>query len=188
MYPIAQCLVLCLMSGFPAEAGPGGDDVSAYLAGGAGPRRLKESLTLREEQNGFAGKSGMIRTIEPDGKWRLDEFRTVKGKEEITGTRSGKLTPAHLDALAKDLATHDLMGLPERLGGDDPVNAHKVILRFGKKQATLSGVMPRLQDDETTRAIIMKSASDRGASGDKAWARYADLAHAIESRATPPKD
>lgn len=188
MYPIAQCLVLCLMSGFPAEAGPGGDDVSAYLKEGAGPARLKEPLTLREEQDGFAGKSGKIRTIEPDGEWRLDQFRTVDGKEEITGTTSGKLTPAHLDALAKDLATHDLMGLPEKLGGDEPVNAHKVILQFGKKRATLAGVIRRARPDETTRSVIMKSATSRGASGDKVWARYADLAHAIESRVAPPKD
>jgi hypothetical protein len=188
MYPIAQCLVLCLMSGFPTEAGPGGDDLSAYLTGGAGPKRLKEPLTLREEQSGFAGKTGKIRTIEPDGKWRLEAFRTVKGKEEITSTKTGQLDPANLDALAKDLAAHDLMSLPEKLGGDEPVNAHKVILQFGTRRATLSGVMPRLQGDESTKALIMRSASNRGVAGDKIWARYADLAHAIESRVAPPKD
>lgn len=188
MFPIAQCLVMCLMSAISTDAGVGGDDPDAYLSKGDGPKRLTETVVLREEQSGIAGTTGTIRTVEPDGKWRLDVFRRRGGKEEATTTKTGRLSPAELTALAKDLASHDLLGLPEKVGVDEPVNPHKIILQFGKKRVALSGIAPRVDEDETTKARILKSASDHGVAGDKVWTRCAHLSQAVESRVAPPKN
>jgi len=109
MFLFAESLVLGLISGILMCAGPDSDDSSAYLAGGDGPKRLKDTLVLREQQGGIAGVTGTIRTIEPNGKWRLEEFRKAGGKEQVKVTKTGQLSPAELEALDR-LAT--------RLAGD----------------------------------------------------------------------
>jgi len=181
-------LVLSIVGAILVAGGFGGDEPSAYLAGGDGPKRLKETLILREQQGGIVGDSGTIRIVEPDGKWRLEEFRTEDGKEQAQTIKTGRLSPADLEALAKSFASNGFLDLPEKVGGEEPVNPHKIIIQFGKKRTTLSGISPRLDADDTTKALIMKTASDRGLAEDRAWSRCADLAHSIESKVAPPKN
>jgi hypothetical protein len=181
MSPFAECLVLGILSGFLVSTVPVVDEPSAYLVGGNGPKRLKDRVVLREQQGGFAGDTGKIRTIEPDGSWRIEEFITEDGKEQVKTMRTGRLSEAALEALAKSFATHDFRSLPEKVGEEEPVNPHKVTISFGKRRTTLSGISPRLDADETIKSLISKTATDRGLAADKIWSRCADLAHSIES-------
>lgn len=184
---IAEYLMLGMVCGILIGGGLSGDDPSTYRAGDDSAKRLKETLILREQQGGIAGDTGTIRTIEPDGRWRLEEFRTEDGQEQTRTVKTGRLSPAELEALAKRFSSPDFQDLPEQVGEEEPINPHKVIIQFGKKRTTLSGIAPRFDEDETIKGLIMKTASGRGLAENKVWTRCADLADSIESRVAPPK-
>jgi len=186
MSHFAEYLALGMIGGILIGGGSGREDPSASLAGDDGPK-LKETLVLREQQGGIAGVTGTIRTVQPDGQWRLEGFRTAAGKEQARTIKTGRLSPAELEALAKSLADHDFLNLPEKVGNEEPVNSHRIIVQYGNKRTTLSGISPRLDADEATKALIMRTASDRGLAEDKIWTRCAELADSIESRVAPPK-
>ena len=138
-FPSALLLVL-------TTAGPGlaADDLETYLTEDKGRKVLKEPLTLREEQGGIAGITGTLWTVEPSGKWRVERFRRDKdGSEDRTPMRSGTLSAAQLEALAKTLAARDLAGLPVKTGRKAPVNPHNITITFGKKSATIQGLPAR---------------------------------------------
>lgn len=183
-----QFAIVCLVGSLLTAAARSADGPADYLTGEGSSVRLKAPLILREEQGGIAGTTGTIRTIQENGEWSLVEFQTnSEGVEEKKTIKSGRLSPEGLTALASDLAKQDLTGLPEKLGEDEPVNPHRVIIQFGPKRTTLSGVAPRLEEGETTQAVILKSASGRGIAAEKFWKRCADVADAVESRVAPPK-
>lgn len=109
---------------------------------------LRQPLVLRDAQGGFAGFTGWIWTIKPDGSWQRQSFLNEQVRE---ADKSGKLSPEQLTALAAELAKQDLLKLPARIGGDPMVNPHIFTISFGEKQsqlvlgagATLPDVDPR---------------------------------------------
>ena len=97
--------------------------------------KLLHPVVLKDAQGGFAGFSGHIWTIEPDGAFRREPFlnRDVR-KADLKGTFSAE----QLATLSKHLATHDLSGLPEKIGRPIGANPHVFTLTFGRHQSTLT--------------------------------------------------
>ena len=97
-------------------AGPGlaADDPATYLTENEGRKVLKEPLTVREGQVGIAGLTGTVWTVEPSGEWKYSRFRRNRdGSEHLTPIRSGTLSAAELEDLAKSLARQEFSTLPE---------------------------------------------------------------------------
>lgn len=114
-------------------AAAGGDDKSSderdaasYLTGKG---HLAQTLTLRDSQGGFAGFSGSLWTIEPDGTWRRAPFLNEDVRE---AEQSGQLSAKELSALAAALKQHKLVDLPKNIGGEPMTNPHVFTLTFGK--------------------------------------------------------
>lgn len=100
--------------------------------------KLKHPLIFKDAQGGFAGFSGHIWTIEPDGSWRRQPFLNKDVRE---ADQQGMLTANQLANLAHKFEQHDLLGLPEKIGKDVGANPHVFSIGFGKKQASLT-LMP----------------------------------------------
>lgn len=96
--------------------------------------KLKEELVLRDAQEGFAGVSGEIVTIEPEGAFTVARFLN----EEIRKPhRRGKLRREELERIAIVLASNSFTKLPARIGRDAKINRHIFRLSFGKKESVL---------------------------------------------------
>jgi hypothetical protein len=124
--------------------------------------------------------------IEPDGRWIFYELRPAgSGKHKEVEQKTGQLKPDEIVALAKDLAAHDLTGLPAKHGANPKINPHRIVLKYGDKEMFLNGIVPRRRD-EKLREIIAMSAPKEDTAGAQIWSRSSDLAHAIESRTVTP--
>ena len=97
---------------------------------------LRKALVLRDSQSGFAGESGQIWTIEPDGSWTHQSFLNAEVRE---ADRKGKFSGSHLAALASHLRKHDLLSLPQQMGKDPGVNPHLFTITFGETSCRLIG-------------------------------------------------
>jgi hypothetical protein len=158
-----------------------------YLTKEGDRHQLKHRLVLRDEVRGYAGLSGRMWVVEPDGRWSLVDLRPAgSGKVKEVQRQAGQLKPDELVALAKDLAAHDLNGLPVKHGENPKINPHRIVLKFGDKEMVLNGIIPR-RKNETNREIIDKSAPSQDSAGANIWTRWSALAHSIESRTTSPK-
>jgi hypothetical protein len=182
---ILTCCALIVMFSLSASSS---DPQDEYLKENGGQPALKNRLVLREEQAGFAGVSGRMWVVEPDGRWSVMDIKPAgTGKVRETTRQSGKLTPEELTALAKDLAAHNLVGLPKNVGELVRANPHRIILKFGDKETILNGIAPRRKAEETTREIIEKSTPKQDEVAGKIWSKVAALAHSIEGRTAPYK-
>jgi hypothetical protein len=169
-----------VLVGMMAGAGYGGD-LNSYLGEKEGRKALKEPLTLREEQGGIAGITGTVWTIEPSGQWRVAQFSPNKdGTERLKPVRSGTLSPADLESLARTLDAQDLAGLPERAGPEAKINPHRITLRFGQKTATLQG-LPQARPNLSMAENIRKAATAIRGVDSAVWERFANVVHAVET-------
>jgi hypothetical protein len=158
-----------------------------YLTKVADRFQLKHRLELRDEMSGFAGLSGRMWAVEPDGRWSLALLQPAgSGKVKEVVQESGQMKPDEIVALAKDLAAHDLAGLPANHGEIPKINPHRIVLKFGDKKMVLNGIVPRRRS-ETVREIVAKSTPGEANPGATIWNRWGALAHSIESRAESPK-
>jgi hypothetical protein len=179
-------LTALVLSGFVASPGRSGDDAGVYLSEKDGQKVLKAPLTLRVEQVGFAGTTGTVWTIEPSGHWKVARFRlSPDGKEQLTPLRSGTLSPAQLEAMAKALAARNLAGLPAKTGREAKVNPHRVTIQFGEKKATLEGLPPRR--DSSPLADFIRKAAPADEQASEVWERFAHLVQAVETHCQEPK-
>jgi hypothetical protein len=183
-------LIVGSLLAFGHLAGAMGQSVDAYIAARSSERpELKHSLTLREEQGGAGGLSGVEWTIRPDGKWELVRFCTVKGKEEKLGSSlaRGELTSAQLTELGQVLASADLNGLPPKIGpAPEPaaiVNPHRFVLIFGDKKIVLSGVEARRGGDllRNIHSVAHKCATEQVHQLD----RFGKVASAVVAQTRP---
>jgi hypothetical protein len=183
MNPFVHCVIgWALLASFTALVED--EKYLEYLTKEGDRQQLKHRLVLRDEVRGFAGLSGRMWVVEPDGHWSLADLRPAgSGKVTEVPKLSGQLKPDELVALAKDLATHDLVGLPAKFGENPKINPHRIVLKFGDKEMVLNGIIPR-RKNETNREIIAKSAPSQDSDGAKIWNRWSALAHSIESRTT----
>ncbi len=95
---------------------------------------LNSALVLRDGQHGFAGETGTVTTIEPDGSFRVARFlnRRVEAPE-----RAGRLSPEAMRQLAQTLATDLAPELPATLGAPPAANPRRLSLTHGRTAVTL---------------------------------------------------
>ena len=93
--------------------------------------KLSATLTLKDGQGGFAGFTGLIWTVRPDGSWDRKRFinRTIRKADQ-----QGKLTAKQLHSLADVLAHAQVDKLPPKMGKFRGANPHVVTLICGKHQ------------------------------------------------------
>jgi hypothetical protein len=134
--------------------------VGSAAAMGAGPLQpLTEKVELQELQTGFAGTTGTVWTVEPDGRY------TIAGKinEQLTPRQEGMLDAAQLSKIAETLAAADAGNLPIEMGEPPPVNPQTIILRVGEKSSTfntIGGIDPdRVDGDDDPRSRLLKIAA-----------------------------
>jgi hypothetical protein len=129
---------------------------------------LRETLTLRDSQEGFAGASGTLLTIEPSGAWRESRFLNEKTQPPH---REGRLTKEQLGNLLDTLAKLDLPSLPRRLGSAVPVNPHTLTVVAGAHRSAAV-----LRPGESLSTATAREASGVEA---EAWRRFAGIVQAI---------
>jgi hypothetical protein len=97
--------------------------------------KLTHTLKLEDTQGGFVGFTGSARIIEPSGEWRIER---VGPPQVVTAEllSEGKLTTNQLAALAHQLASLDLLNLPNELGSPPQANPHLKTISFGDKGTT----------------------------------------------------
>jgi hypothetical protein len=118
-------LTLFLVTTQPA---PAGKDASDYLTMEG---TLKHTLEILDVQGGFAGFTGTLLEVEPDGAWK----RTGVNFNKTKTLGEGQLTKAQLTDLAKGLARFDLLRLADE--GKTMANPHNVTITFGKHTCEL---------------------------------------------------
>jgi len=92
-------------------------------------------LVLKDVQGGFAGETGRVWTISPDGGYTV--ARQI-GLKELDPDQQGRLTPeqwAQLKALLDRMA---VLALPRQLGGAPQVNARRITLSYGGQLSVLN--------------------------------------------------
>src|SRR5438034_640448 len=92
-------------------------------------------LVLEDIQGGFAGETGRIWTIAPDGSYTV--ARQI-GLKVLEPDKQGRLTPeqwAQLRALLDRMAS---VAMPQQLGGGPRVNARRITLSYGGRQSVLN--------------------------------------------------
>lgn len=161
----APVIALLLVAGTHCPCGRAGD-INEYLAKDG---KLRERVELRDEQLGFAGATGTGWLIEPSGEWKV--IRIVDGTPQGDPIRSGTLNDRQIAALANHLASHDLLGLPARLGEEPKVNPRRVTLAFGAMSFLLFW---------TPGSDLRDAAPERGSREAAAWARYVALVLVVQ--------
>jgi hypothetical protein len=119
--------------------------------------KLRHGVEFRDGQSGFAGLTGTLWRVEPDGAWTVAAFRDEAAQKKL---RQGKLSEKQLAALAGHLAALDVTGLPKDLGSFTGANPHVFSLRFGERTATVT-VAPGQALTETTLRGEVKAAWSR---------------------------
>ena len=131
-------------------------NVSALSAAGSAPAgnsylddrgQFRTTITLRDSQTGFAGNSGRLWTISPDGSW---QHRRFVNRELRPVDQKGKLSPAQIRQVAEALAAADMLRLPQTMGRPPSVNPHRFSLRFGQRTVSYvtrgGGQLPPVAD------------------------------------------
>jgi hypothetical protein len=95
----------------------------------------KPMLTIKDSQDGFAGKTGTIWTIKPDCSYEVARFR---GTEISPPHLKGQLTPEQQSQLAGALATAAVETLPAHIGEPAPINSRQISIDYGGKTAVLN--------------------------------------------------
>ena len=95
----------------------------------------KPMLTIKDSQDGFAGKTGTIWTIKPDCSYEVARFR---GTEVSPPHLKGQLTPEQQSQLAGVLAAAAVETLPARIGEPAPVNSREISIDYGSKTVVLN--------------------------------------------------
>lgn len=112
--------------------GSGGNNLpeSHCLPGDA----LTDTLTIRDEQLGFAGSTGTVWVIEPGGIWYVANFLNETTFEPL---RKGQLTSDQLADVTGLLGMKHFCNLPEHFGRNLDVNPHLFTISYGDKSSTL---------------------------------------------------
>ena len=96
---------------------------------------LSAPLTLKDTQSGFAGETGSVWTIAPDCSFTI--ARQI-GPKILEPHKQGQLAPAQQARLKELLDRTAMTAPPEQLGGAPQVNARRITLSYGGRQAVLT--------------------------------------------------
>lgn len=124
----------CILSAICATVGlaNGAEDKVSKFLGEDG--ELKETLELKDAQEGFVGVTGTVWIIEPDGGWLVADFINEKIYEP---KQQGCLSSDQVVALVALLESVRFVELPPFLGRDLKVNRHMITISFGQEKSTL---------------------------------------------------
>lgn len=93
---------------------------------------LTHKLQVKQVQGGFAGDTGWLWTVEPNGQWK--KFSVFN--EKLTLKAQGTFDKKQRKALANQLAKYNLLKLPA-MTGKPTVNRQLLTVQFGKKTSQL---------------------------------------------------
>jgi hypothetical protein len=107
-----------------------GDETNSATKGSG----LTEVIEIREAQSGFAGVSGTITRIEPDGAFTISHFlnEAVQAPHQ-----QGRLTEEQQEGLSRLLEESDLSALPKELGERPEINEKVITVTVGEDSSTL---------------------------------------------------
>ena len=92
-------------------------------------------LTLKDSRGGFAGYTGTVWTIAPDGSFTVSRFVNAAVHDPH---RRGHLTPEQQSILSRLLVEKGATSLPARIGEPAQVNPHQIILECGGRMTVLN--------------------------------------------------
>ncbi len=129
--------------------------VKASLSAATQPGALKETITLRDLQGGFAGFTGWLTTINPDGTWNR---RQVFNQQLREISHQGSFSVDQVKSLNAVLAAARVEQLPERIGQFAGANPHVVTLTVGNRQSVLTlpagGSLPQAHPGDKLDAVM----------------------------------
>jgi hypothetical protein len=128
---------------------------------------LSAPLVMQDLRSGFAGETGRVWTILPDGSYTV--ARQI-GLKVLEPDQQGRLTPEQWAQLKTLLDRMALMALPRQLGGEPQVNARRITLSYGGKQSVLN--LPPAGADPSP---------SRGAAGDDPTRLMLELADNVKA-------
>jgi hypothetical protein len=108
------------------------NDLSKFLTPSG---KLQACLVFRDAQQGFAGVSGEIWTIEGGGHFSIARFLNERTDAPYW---ERDLTPSELESVAKVLAASNFLALPDSFGRESKINSRLLTLAFGKKKSVLA--------------------------------------------------
>jgi hypothetical protein len=116
-------------------------------------------LVVKDLQSGFAGETGRVWTISPDGSYTV--ARQI-GLKVLEPDQQGRLTPEQWTQLRTLLDRMAVMALPRQLGGEPQVNARRITISYGGMQSVLNlppagsdrGASRSAAGDNPTRLIL----------------------------------
>jgi hypothetical protein len=109
---------------------------------------LEMTLTVKDTQDGFAGTTGTVWTIDPDCTFRVSR---LFGQHVAEPHLRGSLTPEQQARLSAILAKAAVAELPAQMGETPSVNARRITLEYGGKLSVLS-MRPGDRDMDALRA------------------------------------
>jgi hypothetical protein len=124
-------------------------------------------LVVKDLQSGFAGETGRVWTISPDGGYTV--ARQI-GLKVLEPDRQGRLLPEQWVQLKTLLDRMAVMALPPQLGGVPQVNARQITLSYGGRESVLN--LPHGGDD---------ASAPRTAAGNDPARLMLELAHNVKA-------
>ena len=168
LFVVATCgaVVVC-------QTTPNSNDLSKFLTPGG---KLQACLVFRDAQQGFAGVSGEIWTIEVGGHFSIARFLN-----ERTDAPYWKrdLTPSELESVGKVLAASNFLALPDSFGRESKINSRLLTLAFGKKKSALA-----LQAGES---VTEETSPPAGDPQTIAWHNFISVVQTIQALAKDRK-
>ncbi|MUG93596.1 hypothetical protein F7734_14650 [Scytonema sp. UIC 10036] len=110
---------------------------------------LTGALEFQDGQMGFAGFSGVVWTISPDGSCQAARFlnETVSPPHQ-----TGQLDRQNLVQLANVLSSQNFSDLPSEIPSEPTLNPHRFTIRWGTKSSTLT-LKPRQSLEDALRQM-----------------------------------
>lgn len=96
---------------------------------------LVGKLEISLSQDGFAGTSGTIWTIAPNGDYQASRFLNQSTSAPYA---KGKLDSKALRQIARILQQQDFLSLPQETGQTPPINPKRIKINFGQQVAVLT--------------------------------------------------
>jgi hypothetical protein len=96
---------------------------------------LGQTLEVQVTQSGFAGETGRLWIIQPDGKWIVRRVGPGAPQEPVA---TGSLTETQVAELRTQLERSDFQSLPNSFGESVQVNPHRLVIRWGGREVMLT--------------------------------------------------
>jgi hypothetical protein len=129
---IVAVLIAVVATGSTALAEGGGAKEGEYLTKDG---KLAVAFSLKNTQGGFAGFTGNLYVIHPDGKWTITR---VFNRRKFKPHACGKLSETQLQVFTAALKRNRVDKLPSLSGGRAQANPLVITVTFGKHRSVCS--------------------------------------------------